>query len=65
MSQSSDLYFHQIPVGEMANLTYLIGSASGVDETIEELKRSINSEENGGDEAKNSCHAGLDAHDPA
>jgi len=28
MSESSDLYFHQIPVGEMANLSYLIGSRS-------------------------------------
>ena len=28
MSASSDLYFAQIPVGEMANLAYLIGSLS-------------------------------------
>jgi hydroxyacylglutathione hydrolase len=28
MTQTSDLYFRQIPVGEMANLTYLIGSLS-------------------------------------
>jgi glyoxylase-like metal-dependent hydrolase (beta-lactamase superfamily II) len=28
MTQTSDLYFQQIPVGEMANLTYLIGSRS-------------------------------------
>lgn len=28
MTQPSDLYFQQIPVGEMANLTYLIGSRS-------------------------------------
>jgi glyoxylase-like metal-dependent hydrolase (beta-lactamase superfamily II) len=28
MSAESDLYFHQIPVGEMANLAYLIGSRS-------------------------------------
>jgi len=28
MSQASDLYFRQIPVGEMANLTYLVGSRS-------------------------------------
>ena len=28
MTQTSDLYFQQIPVGEMANLTYLIGSHS-------------------------------------
>ncbi len=26
MSDASDLYFHQIPVGEMANLVYLVGS---------------------------------------
>jgi hydroxyacylglutathione hydrolase len=26
MSETSDLYFHQIPVGQMANLTYLVGS---------------------------------------
>ena len=26
MSAASDLYFQQIPVGEMANLAYLIGS---------------------------------------
>ena len=28
MSDASDLYFQQIPVGEMANLAYLIGSRS-------------------------------------
>ena len=28
MTNDSDLYFHQIPVGEMANLSYLIGSRS-------------------------------------
>jgi hydroxyacylglutathione hydrolase len=28
MSDSSDLYFQQIPVGEMANLAYLVGSRS-------------------------------------
>ncbi len=28
MSQESDLYFRQIPVGEMANFAYLIGSLS-------------------------------------
>jgi glyoxylase-like metal-dependent hydrolase (beta-lactamase superfamily II) len=28
MTQMSDLYFHQIPVGEMANLAYLVGSQS-------------------------------------
>jgi len=28
MNEASDLYFHQIPVGEMANLSYLIGSRS-------------------------------------
>jgi glyoxylase-like metal-dependent hydrolase (beta-lactamase superfamily II) len=26
MSDSRDLYFHQLPVGEMANLAYLVGS---------------------------------------
>ena len=26
MTADSDLYFRQIPVGEMANLSYLIGS---------------------------------------
>lgn len=26
MSDASDLYFHQLPVGEMANLAYLVGS---------------------------------------
>jgi glyoxylase-like metal-dependent hydrolase (beta-lactamase superfamily II) len=28
MTQTSDLYFHQIPVGQMANLSYLVGSHS-------------------------------------
>ena len=28
MSESSDLYFRQIPVGQMANLAYLVGSHS-------------------------------------
>ena len=28
MSGESDLYFHQLPVGQMANLAYLIGSRS-------------------------------------
>ena len=28
MSESSDLYFQQIPVGQMANLAYLVGSHS-------------------------------------
>jgi hydroxyacylglutathione hydrolase len=28
MSDASDLYFRQVPVGEMANLAYLIGSVS-------------------------------------
>ncbi len=28
MSSESDLYFRQLPVGEMANLAYLIGSRS-------------------------------------
>ena len=28
MSESSDLYFRQIPVGQMANLAYLVGSQS-------------------------------------
>ena len=28
MTNDSDLYFHQIPVGEMANLSYLVGSKS-------------------------------------
>jgi glyoxylase-like metal-dependent hydrolase (beta-lactamase superfamily II) len=28
MSNSSDLYFHQIPVGQMANFSYLVGSRS-------------------------------------
>ena len=28
MSGSSDLYFHQIPVGQMANFAYLVGSRS-------------------------------------
>jgi len=28
MSDSSDLYFHQVPVGQMANLAYLVGSRS-------------------------------------
>ena len=28
MSETSDLYFHQVPVGQMANLAYLIGSLS-------------------------------------
>ncbi len=28
MSETSDLYFHQIPVGQMANFAYLIGSRS-------------------------------------
>jgi glyoxylase-like metal-dependent hydrolase (beta-lactamase superfamily II) len=28
MQRESDLYFHQLPVGEMANLAYLVGSRS-------------------------------------
>jgi hypothetical protein len=28
MSENKDLYFHQEPVGEMANLAYLVGSHS-------------------------------------
>jgi len=28
MTKTSDLYFHQIPVGQMANLSYLVGSKS-------------------------------------
>jgi glyoxylase-like metal-dependent hydrolase (beta-lactamase superfamily II) len=28
MTDASDLYFHQIPVGQMANLSYLVGSRS-------------------------------------
>ncbi len=28
MTDTSDLYFHQIPVGQMANLSYLVGSKS-------------------------------------
>jgi glyoxylase-like metal-dependent hydrolase (beta-lactamase superfamily II) len=28
MTKTSDLYFHQIPVGQMANLSYLVGSRS-------------------------------------
>jgi glyoxylase-like metal-dependent hydrolase (beta-lactamase superfamily II) len=28
MSPASDLYFHQLPVGQMANLAYLVGSLS-------------------------------------
>ena len=28
MTEKSDLYFHQIPVGQMANLSYLVGSVS-------------------------------------
>jgi glyoxylase-like metal-dependent hydrolase (beta-lactamase superfamily II) len=28
MTETSDLYFHQIPVGQMANLSYLVGSKS-------------------------------------
>ena len=28
MSDTNDLYFHQIPVGQMANLAYLVGSHS-------------------------------------